>query len=377
MTISETRKPRPARQTRLPLPSPSRLAASLEEDSSERSRLAITPDDKDKTFLYLAYGSNLCNETFRGRRGIKPLSQINVQVPELRVTFDLAGIPYLEPCFANTARRQHRDDAPTQLPLDAEIADLASSRWSEGGYRKDQWRKGLVGVVYEVTAEDYAHIIQTEGGGSSYQDILVDCHPIPGSDPAEPLPWHPTEPAFRAHTLFAPALPPHGPPSKGGGRVKRPDTSYAQASARYLKLMRDGAAELGLPYEYQEHLKSLRPYKITTVRQRIGQAAFLLVWLPVVALVFGLGKIFADDRGRLPGWLRRFGNAVFSAVWTSYDNVFKPLYGDGERTISDNIDLTGTEKGLSSGDMQEMSRLVDVGLSTELESISRQVSRSI
>jgi hypothetical protein len=38
--------------------------------------------------LYLAYGSNLSNETFRGNRGIKPLSQVNVQVPSLRLTLD-------------------------------------------------------------------------------------------------------------------------------------------------------------------------------------------------------------------------------------------------------------------------------------------------
>jgi len=311
------------RQTKRPRSLALSTYPTLPETSLERRKQSIpaAAESKTETFLYLAYGSNLCNETFRGKRGIKPLSQINVQVPELRLTFDLPGIAYSEPCFANTARR-----------------DVPSSTEKEGtptsnDYHKDRWHKGLIGVVYEVTSTDYAHIIATEGGGASYQDILVDCHPFESSDPTRSVPVHPATKPFKAHTLFAPAVPPGSQPPKEGGRIQRPDTSYAQASARYLKLITDGAAECRLPYEYQDYLNNIRPYTITSNKQQMGQFIFLTLWLPFIVLVFSLGAQFADEHGRTPPWLRILSESIFRACWRTYDGFFKPTFGDGERTV--------------------------------------------
>jgi len=270
---------------------------------------------RKETVLYLAYGSNLSAETFKGTRGIKPLSQVNVLVPELDLTFDLPGIPYLEPCFANTRYRTEHT--------------LAESK----DYHKDRWHKGLVGVVYEVTKADYVTIIATEGGGSGYQDIIVQCYEIPqGSKEVDP---HPIAAPFKAHTLFAPALPPREPgtpPPSSGGRISRPDPSYAQPSARYLKLITDGAEEHGLPNDYKAFLYQLRPYTITSARQRLGQFIFLSIWMPITLAMFAASNIFVDDKGRLPKWMITVKSAVFEGVWVSYDNFFKKFLGDGERT---------------------------------------------
>lgn len=313
--------------------------------SGEASDHYRQPESQRGSVLYLAYGSNLSKETFRGNRGIKPLAQINVQVPSLRLTFDLPGIPYLEPCFANSGTRDPENDPPVQYDL---TSTLDEKVWQTGvglqkheKYHKDQWHKGLVGVVYEVTPEDYAHIIATEGGGSSYKDILVDCHPFVSKDPKAPVPQNPTLPPFKAHTLFAPALPPGSPPPKNGGRFQRPDPSYAQASARYLKLLTDGAAELELPYEYQDFLLSLRPYTITTRKQKLGQGLFVSIWVPVISIMFMLSRMFADDNGRVPAWLAKVTLTVFQSLWISYDNVFKNSFGDGERTIAKDGDEGG------------------------------------
>lgn len=329
-------------------PSTERLAASLEETSYDLCEYLEQVESKRGTVLYLAYGSNLCNETFRGNRGIKPLSQANVQVPSLRLTFDLPGIPYSEPCFANSGARDPNNDPPRQ-PASRIVENEKSPLLGEGartmeGYRKDQWHKGLIGVVYEVTAQDYAHIIATEGGGAAYHDILIDCHPFVSSDPTVPVPQNPTLPAFKAHTLFAPASPSGKDPPKDGGHFQRPDTSYAQASARYLKLITDGAEELGLPYEYQDYLHALRPYTITTNKQRIAQYVFLSLWTPIIAFIFLMARMFADDKGRLPIWMRDFTGAVFKAVWGSYDGFFKRMFGDGERSITDGGKDVGDEE---------------------------------
>lgn len=266
------------------------------------------------TVLYLAYGSNLCAETFRGVRGIKPVSQVNVLVPELELCFDLAGIPYNEPCFANTRLR------------------TVKPPWTAADHHQAQWQKGLVGVVYEVTKADYAKIIATEGGGTSYQDILVFCFEIPrGTNIIRPIP---TTPPFKAHTLFSPSLPPTKPgePSKPIGRPARPDPDYAQPSARYLKLITDGAAEHSMPLEYRNYLMRLSPYTITSKKQKLGQAIFALMWGPIIFIIIGLGKLFADENGKVPTWLGLMSNFVFAGAWMGYDMIFKPVFGDGERT---------------------------------------------
>lgn len=281
-----------------------RRDASLTEPAFD-TKLSSTSEvaaanEKGKTILYLAYGSNLCNETFRGNRGIKPLSQINVLVPSLRLTFDLPGIPYIEPCFGNTHMR------------DPDVVESTD-------YHKDRWKKGLVGCVYEVTPTDYAHIIATEGG---YDDILVDCYPLPDGDV---VPEKPTTQRFVAHTLFAPA-------TKSNAR---PDPSYAQPSARYLNLITTGATELSLPREYQDYLNDIRTYTITTKRQQIGKMLFVSIWFPCLQLLFALKEQFHDDKGRMPGWLAQLADVLFSGMWLCYDATFKKAFGDGERTEGD------------------------------------------
>jgi hypothetical protein len=303
----------------IPHTSQDRLDASLDDTPLDAHKLTASDlsaaHEKGKTVLYLAYGSNLCKETFRGMRGIQPVSQVNVVVPSLRLTFDLAGVPYKEPCFANSARRD--PNAPI-APSD---------------YHKDRWHKGMVGVVYEVTLRDYAHIIATEGGGSSYQDILVDCHVLADTDT---VPMTPTSRPFKAHTLFAPAI--QDDNTRTTGRISRPDPSYAQPSARYIKLITDGAAECALPAEYQSYLSAIRPYTITNRRQAIGAAIYAALWFPVILAVFALARKMQDKHGRAPAWVAKLTSMAFAGMWLHYDYVFKGAFGDGERTMKRETD---------------------------------------
>ena len=273
------------------------------------------------TVLYLGYGSNLSAETFLGRRNIKPISQINVVVPEIALTFNLPGIPYSEPCFANSRYRE----PPSE------------KQQTSADYHKDHWHKGLVGVVYEVTRKDYVHIIATEGGGSGYQDVVVDCYAL-SANPKDKVPSEPSTQSFKAHTLFAPF----------DVRDGRPDPSYAQPSARYLKLITDGAAEHNLPYEYQDFLHQIRAFHLTTTKQRLGQFLFTMIWAPIFLFIFrGPASIFLGPDGRFPPWFQKFARAVFMACWASYDGFFKPLFGDGERSIGDGGDDLGQDGKLN------------------------------
>lgn len=275
-----------------------------------------------ETVFYLAYGSNLCFETFQRKRGIRPLAQVNVLVPELVLTFDLPGLPYLEPCFANT---KYRTPDPSPPPQYSSATQLASK------YHKTRWQKGLVGVVYEVKTADYAKIIATEGG---YNDILVTCYELPQN--ISTVPESPdailTLPSLKAHTLYCPVLSRGHPEQSHSGRASRPDPNYAQPSVRYLNLITTGADEHALPQDYIDYLRNIRPYILTSRRQKLGRLIFQTIWLPLIIPAFYLNRILADKRGRAPWWLRMALSEVSGLSWGSYDWVFRHVFGDGERT---------------------------------------------
>ncbi|KAI0429279.1 hypothetical protein F5Y09DRAFT_262493 [Xylaria sp. FL1042] len=376
--------------------------SSIPKTSSERLALA-SADNNDpsggdttaKTILYLAYGSNLCAETFLGFRGIRPISQINVSAPAFDLSFDLPGIPYNEPCFANTRPRKIPKPSPPQPPIPGKPEfpppppsyGSATSKMNTSSFSSPQqrqqptWSKGVYGVVYEVTPEDYATIIRTEGGGRGYHDVLTPCFELP---PALHVPEKPPIPElpkpFLAHTLYAPSLPlPDDDPKKpgkdeeannihngddrddGDGGIKDPlkqpwfrrlllpphrpgNGTYAQASARYLKLIRDGAREHALPDDYQAYLASLQPYTITRVSQQFGRFLFLVSALPGFLVLIGLSRVLADDVGRVPAWLGVGTNVWMNLLWGVYDVLYKPLFGDGERTMSEDDEDSDDEK---------------------------------
>lgn len=290
-------------------------SSDLETTINLNAHIPNLVDEKQKTVHYLAYGSNLSAETFLGKRAIKPISQKNVCVPSLKLNFDLPGIAYTEPCFANSGWRDaHAAPSP---------------------YHKDRWRKPLVGVLYELTLADFVHVIQTEGGGASYRDVVVDCYEIEAG--AKTVPSDPTGEPIKGHTLFAPAVPnpapPNPPPIQAQrDRYSRPDPSYAQPSARYLKLINDGAAEHDLPVEYRDYLSQIRPYTMTSQKQRLGQFIFGSIWMPIIFFMFFLSRKLSDKDGKLPPWMARVLGDVFKNSWRSYDQFFQPLFGDGERT---------------------------------------------
>ncbi|PFH63437.1 hypothetical protein XA68_10028 [Ophiocordyceps unilateralis] len=229
--------------------------------------------------------------TFLGMRGIRPLSQVNVSVPSLRLTFGLRGVPYWEPCFANVVFR----DPPEKTA-------------------SDDWDGRLMGVVYEVTVSDFGVIMRTEGAGSSYKEITIPCIPIKSG----PQP-HETRP-FLARTLFAPQ------------EKEERRHEGAQPSGRYLKLLQDGAREHGLPESYQRYLQSLQPYTTTHWRQRVGRFLLLLIWSPMLLVFLKVTGLLVDETGRLPAGLATAMSTWFNLMWMTYKAIFKPLFGDGERT---------------------------------------------
>ncbi|KAK5800125.1 hypothetical protein VI817_002337 [Penicillium citrinum] len=358
----------------------SSLKGSLDEDTHLSEKIAKHLDEKEilsevigggNTVFYLAYGSNLSAKTFLGKRGIKPLSQIAVLVPGLRLTFNLPGVPYAEPCFATTQFRDPKslEEQESGSEYDA-VPDIEEEYHSEKAPLVTKtrerrvhasahcWNKPLIGVVYEVTLADYAKIIATEGGGGSYRDIVVDCHAFPDDYKyTDPVPSHPDTPSFKAHTLLSqgaegawrhnaghttsafvsPTEDPRASPSCVNPHM-RPNLNYAQPSVRYLNLLITGAAEHNLPLSYQKYLSDFRPYQITTFRQKLGKLTMMISWGPLIIMLLTLCKQFGGPDGRSPPWLVSLLNLSFAAMWNSYDYIFKWVFGDGERTLDNDSD---------------------------------------
>ncbi|KAF8451532.1 hypothetical protein BGX38DRAFT_1080161, partial [Terfezia claveryi] len=257
----------------------------------------LQKSEGQKTIYYLAYGSNLSASIFKDRRGIKPLSATNVLCPGQVLVFDLDGIPYWEPCFANI--REY-------------ISELEQLLASGSG---EVWKNALIGVVYEVTEEDYAKIIKTEGGGAGYKDIEVDCYVLPKVD-GQGISGPVT--TIKAHTLCA-------PPNKTN------PTSISQPSPRYLGLLVTGAKENSLPQAYINYLFSLHGYCRTTRPQKVGAFLFLAQWILPIAAFLSFKNFFSDKKtGESPGWIQKMEGGMWAAIWFTYRTMYKPIWGDGQ-----------------------------------------------
>ena len=299
-------------------------ARTTEPTLSALRKGAPEKDGEGDTVFYLAYGSNMSAAAFRGRRGIRPISATNVIVPDLRLTFGLPGIAYLEPCFANV--HLSSPDAGDNDGDDNNDDDDDNDGW---------WTGGLIGIVYEVTREDYAKIIATEGGGAGYQVVYVRAFPLPLDDATGGA----SRESILACTLCAPAKMERG--------------HRAQPSERYLQLLRTGAREHGLPAAYQDWLARLQPYRAATVRQKAGGAIWAVAWMPIMMLVVNLTSALADVQGHSPAWVRWFQLCILRVHWLVYDYGFGCVFGDGEHTV------TGTpEKGAVAAREKEREELL-------------------
>jgi hypothetical protein len=139
------------------------------------------------TVWYFAYGSNMQTATFQGRRGVAFVRALPVRAPGWRLVLD----------------------KPAMLSLPETYANLCAAAEAE-----------TLGVAYEITAADLAHVDLTEGVLiGNYRRIAV---PV--------VTLRPPFAALRAFTLVSDDRAP-GP---------RP-------SSRYMACLLDGAREHGLP----------------------------------------------------------------------------------------------------------------------------------
>jgi gamma-glutamylcyclotransferase len=161
------------------------------------------------TCLYFAYGSNMESATLHGRRGIKPLRALAARASGWRLVFDKPPLVPIGEGFANL------------------VADPAAS---------------VLGVLYEVTAEDLHHIDFTEGVLiGNYQRITTAVTPLASPEVEE-----------FAFTLVS----------------DRRDRALVP-SRRYMQCLINGAEQHGLPPEYIGFLRSIPAQEESTEAKRL------------------------------------------------------------------------------------------------------------
>jgi gamma-glutamylcyclotransferase len=149
------------------------------------------------TVWYFAYGSNMQSHTFRGRRGIAWQRAIPARAPGWRIRFD----------------------KPPLIPSGTSFANIMPDPSSE-----------VLGVAYEITADDHAHVELTEGVaiGNYVRQVVSVVRLDDGSRLADAL------------TLTTDKAAPGMSPS-----------------TRYMSLIVAGAIEHALPADYVAWLRAI------------------------------------------------------------------------------------------------------------------------
>jgi gamma-glutamylcyclotransferase len=156
---------------------------------------------------YFAYGSNMQRATFGGRRGIEPRRALAARAPGWRLVLD-------KPAVVLPSR------------------GVASIVHAEG--------EEVLGVLYEITQAELAHVDLTEGVLiGSYDRVTILVVPLEGGAPT-----------VEAYTLVS--------------AKRRPGL---RPSRQYMSLLLEGALEHGLPAWWVERLRAV-PADDETVEER-------------------------------------------------------------------------------------------------------------
>ena len=211
------------------------------------------------------------------------MKAVQALAPGYILRFDLPGIPYQEPAFSSIRPRISENDPD------------------------------VIGIAYLLTRDEYERLLQSEGGrGGGYREIDLLVKPL--------LDLTNEKSSFVCKSLST--------------RVPR-ENPHPLPSERYLSLIRSGAVEHRFPAAYQEYLDNLPIYSISSWRTEIGRIFFLLIWLPVVLVIFGL-MLLKNKRGEVPRCIRKLQLWTFAAMWKMHDKIFSPIFGRG--------DISPTEK---------------------------------
>ncbi|KAF9216715.1 hypothetical protein BGZ59_008436 [Podila verticillata] len=273
-------------------------------------------EDSHDTIWYLAYGSNMDPKVFTGRRKVTPLESIPVIARDYWLSFDIAGIPFVEPCFASILKIDHARLHSRDYALEVHNRTKYGQEflWDDK-HPKSAYPPVLQGVAHRITQRDWQLVIQSDGGWghdvpTGYNQIMIPCNVVGGSSKV-----------LHAHVLEARPL-----------SVR----SHCQPTLRYKNLLTSGAAHHNLDPEYQRYLAKIVPYECNGVRSKMARALFITINVPVM-LMFAVivlrnrGKP-VDQMKRPPYWAAWVFDRASRMSAAMHDYFIMPVFGSGRRS---------------------------------------------
>ncbi|KAI1295220.1 hypothetical protein EDD11_007948 [Mortierella claussenii] len=269
-----------------------------------------------ETVWYLAYGSNMDPKVLTGRRKIQPIESVSVIVPGYWLSFDIGGIPFIEPCFASILKMD-----PTRLSSKSYAQQVHARTqygreflWDEThpDHPERSYPPVLQGVAHRITLRDWQLVIQSEGGWghdvpTGYNQIKIDCKIVDD-----------TKKHIVAHVLEARPL-----------SVK----THCQPTVRYKNLLINGAAHHNLHPTYQRYLANIVPYECIGVRSKVARIIFGVLNSPVMlmfAFMFWRNKgKSADQLQRPPYWMAWSFDKGTRISSLTHDYIIAPIFGSG------------------------------------------------
>mmetsp|Transcript_25066 Transcript_25066/g.36825 ORF Transcript_25066/g.36825 Transcript_25066/m.36825 type:complete len:333 (+) Transcript_25066:8-1006(+) len=229
----------------------------------DRPKMVTDAIENNTPIYYFGLGSNLSRTKLESRavcgKQIKILSMEPSYIPSHRLAFNMKGIPPLEPSMGSleplypeeTVEPAEEASGGPQLTRKNSLPMLS--------YDKQECH----GALIQLSAEDYQKVYTSEGGGQGrrqgYEEIVVTVVPYDESHPPVKAV------AFRAREFI---------------RLEKD----AAPSLRYMKILREGAKELGLKPCYQKFLEDHPVMKNSNVMTRIASYNLLFTFTVIYGM---------------------------------------------------------------------------------------------
>ena len=268
-------------------------AADLQNPEEGLPGLSVrsATDVSDGSVWNFAFGANLSEKILTGRRKIQPIVSFPASVRGWELSFDMRGLPFLEPGFGTLRRVEVLD--PTPL---------------------------CHGVCHKLSANDYEQLLLTEGGAG--RDDVPGYRAVPVRANLYGSAKYDVEGKYTAlanTSIVAMAL-------VSTKDIQRPGNL---ASERYLRLLSEGAKDYGIDPEYVAFLQAHPRHRKTCAS--VCCMLLLMVTLLPLALILapfsfcgmcGRSRKNSEDVGA-PPWKLCFGiqSCVGNYLWCCHDWV--------------------------------------------------------
>lgn len=244
--------------------------------------------DNNEDVYYFGVGSNLSRSKLESRsicgKKIHPISMEPCLIHDCRLAFNLRGFPPVEPAFGSLEplpsfyEKNNGDKATATTDRTTGILQRSDSKALVAYSEKE-----CHGALIKLSAEDYKLVHRSEGGEMGalcgYEEIMVECVPYDKSKP--PV----MAVAFRAREHVS---------AKG---------EEPCPSKRYMNIIREGAAELGLEDSYQLWLKNHPVQDPSLITKKVGKYCTLFSFTMGISsiqstLLFEVYVLPTDSRWR-------------------------------------------------------------------------------